>query len=72
MPNDWTLYLELIRFGLQFCDDLEGFKRLMTDQAETARACRAEAPEVAMEIRAMCEEARELLSNASAPRFGWH
>lgn len=70
--NDWSLYRELMRLGLRFCESPEGFRRLMVEQADNAKACKEEAPEVAMEIRAMCEEARELLSNASAPRFGGH
>ena len=59
--SDWHLYPALIRLGLQFCDDLPAFRRLMSEQAATAKACREEAPEVANEIRAICEQARERL-----------
>lgn len=63
MPG-WEMYPALIRLGLQFCDDMPAFRRLMSEQAENARACRAEAPEVAAEIRRMCEEAKVRLEVA--------
>jgi hypothetical protein len=62
----WHLYPALIRFGLSFCDDLAAFRSLMSEQAATAKACREEAPEVADEIRAMCEEAKRRLENTLA------
>lgn len=60
--NDWRLYRELMRLGLRFCESPEGFRRLMAEQADNARACKQEAPEVAMEIRAMCEAKKVELS----------
>lgn len=57
MPNDWTLYRELMRLGLRFCESPEGFRRLMAEQAENAKARREEAPGIADEIRALCVEA---------------
>jgi len=62
--SGWEMYPALIRLGLQFCDDMPAFRRLMSEQAENAAACRAEAPEVADEIRALCLAARERLSLA--------
>lgn len=61
MPNDWRLYRELMRLGLRFCESPEGFRRLMAEQADNARACKEEAPEIADEIRALCVEARNQL-----------
>lgn len=55
------MYPALIRFGLHFCDDLAAFRALMSEQAENAKACRAEAPEVADEVRRMCVEAKRRL-----------
>lgn len=61
--SDWSFYPALIRLGLSFCDDLAGFRRLMSEQSANAAACRAEAPEVAAEIRRMCEEAKRRLES---------
>jgi hypothetical protein len=63
--STWHLYPALIRFGLSFCDDLPAFRSLMAEQSATAKACREEAPEVASEIRAMCEVVRERLATTT-------
>jgi hypothetical protein len=62
--SEWRVYAAMMRWGLDTCDDLAAFRRLMSEQSANAAACRAEAPEVAAEIRRMCEEAKARLANA--------
>jgi len=57
----WHTYAAMVRFGLDTCATLDDFRALMAEQADNAKACREEAPEVADEVRRMCVEAKRRL-----------